>query len=153
MIDPQMRREFPVVPRVAVGALVVENKKLLMICRGKAPNVGVWAIPGGGVEVGETLQQAAERETFEETGMKIQAGQPFYAFEIIEKDDKEKVRFHYVIIDLKAELIGGKMCPGDDAMDVRWVSAQEMASMPVSEKTRELIAAKWQELGLDPPAS
>ena len=151
MTDVQIRREFPAVPRVAVGALVVEAGKLLMICRAKAPGSGVWAIPGGGVEVGETLREAAEREIFEETGLQIRAGEPFYAFEIIEKDVQGKVRFHYVIVDLKAEVIGGELCPGDDALDVRWVSPRDLAGMPVSDKTRELIGSKWRELGLEPP--
>ena len=151
MADAQNRREFPVVPRVAVGALLVEAGKLLLICRGKAPDPGFWAIPGGGLEIGETLQEAAEREIFEETGLKIRAGEPFYAFEIIERDDEEKIRFHYVIIDLKAEVIGGKLCPGDDALDVRWVSPRDMDGMPVSAKTLDLISSKWKDLGLDPP--
>jgi len=152
MAEVQGQREFPSVPRVAVGALVVESGKLLMICRAKAPSAGVWAIPGGGVEIGETLQEAAEREIFEETGLKIKAGEPFFAFEIIEKDEEGKVRFHYVIVDLTAEVIGGELCPGDDAMDVRWVSSRDMAGMPVSDKTLELISTKWRELGLEPPA-
>ena len=152
MADAQAQREFPSVPRVAVGALVVEAGKLLMIFRAKAPNPGVWAIPGGGLEIGETLQQAAEREIFEETGLRIRAGEPFYAFEIIERDEQEKVRFHYVVVDLKAEVVGGRLCPGDDALDVRWVSPREMSGMAVSDKTLELIARKWKELGLDPPA-
>ena len=153
MTDAETQREFPSVPRVAVGALVVEAGKLLMICRAKAPGSGVWAIPGGGLEIGETLQAAAEREIYEETGLRIRAGEPFYAFEIIERDEQGKVRFHYVVVDLMAEVIGGKLCPGDDALDVRWVSPQEISGMPVSAKTLELIAHKWKELGLDPPAA
>ncbi len=151
MTDAHKRREFPAVPRVAVGALVVEAGKLLMICRGKAPNPGVWAIPGGGVEIGETLQEAAEREIFEETGLRIKAGEPFYAFEIIEKDEQGRVRFHYVVIDLKAEVVGGELCPGDDAEDVRWVSPAEMSSMDISDKTLELVCKKWKTLQLNPP--
>jgi ADP-ribose pyrophosphatase len=151
MSEGHKNREFPAEPRVAVGALVVESGKLLMICRGKAPNPGVWAIPGGGLEIAETLQQAAEREVFEETGLKVRAGEPFYAFEIIEKDDEGRVRFHYVVIDLKADLLGGELCPGDDAEDVGWVSTAEMAKLNVSPHTIELIRKKWEALGLDPP--
>jgi ADP-ribose pyrophosphatase len=120
-----------------------------MIRRGNAPNPGVWAIPGGGVEIGETLQEAAEREAFEETGLKVRAGEPFYAFDIIEKDERGGIRFHYVIVDLKAELIGGDLRPGDDALDVRWVSPQQMHSLALSDTIRKLLFAQGKKLGLD----
>lgn len=151
MSDVDSQREFPFVPRVAVGALVVDAGKLLMICRGHAPNSGVWAIPGGIVEIGETLQEAAERETFEETGLRVKAGEPVFAFEVIEKNEQGRVRFHYVVVDLKADLVEGELCPGDDAREARWVSPAEMTSLEISEATLDLIRKKWKTLGLAPP--
>ena len=78
---------------------------MLLVKRGNPPAKGVWAIPGGGVELGETLEKAAEREVLEETGIVIKAGKPIFSFESIHRDDKDRVRFHYYIVDLTASYI------------------------------------------------
>ena len=85
---------YPDFPRVAVGAVVFKDGKVLMVRRGKPPAKDQWAIPGGSVELGETLQDAAEREILEETGISIRAHAPFYTFEVIDRDEKNRVRFH-----------------------------------------------------------
>ena len=119
-----------------------KNHKALMILRGKPPSQGLWSIPGGSVELGETLQQAAEREVFEETGVIVSAKEPVYTFDHIEKDENERVRFHYVIIDLTADYVSGEPVPGDDALDARWVSLEELDELDelqVSERLRKLL--------------
>jgi len=85
---------YPPAPRVAVGAVVIRAGSVLLVRRGKAPSDGQWAIPGGSVELGETLQQAAEREILEETGIRIRAGKPVYTFDLIERDRQKRIRFH-----------------------------------------------------------
>jgi ADP-ribose pyrophosphatase len=94
--------------------------------------------------LGETLQEAAEREIKEETGLTIRAGQPAYSFDFILRDDEERVRFHYVIVDLLAEYVGGQAFPGDDAREVRWVTSHELDELPVNATT---LAALKQVLG------
>ena len=94
--------EYPDLPRLAVGAVVVHQNRVLLVRRAKAPAKGLWAIPGGSVRLGETLQQAAEREILEETGLTIRAGEPMLTFETIRRDPNGQVRFHYVIVELKA---------------------------------------------------
>ncbi len=133
------RSAYPRHPLPAVGAVVFKNDKVLLIQRGQPPAQGQWAIPGGSVKLGETLEQAAEREIFEETGVVIQAQAPVYTFDTIVKDDDDQVQFHYVIVDLMANYISGELHPGDDAVDARWVGADELAQLKVSPPTLELL--------------
>ena len=136
-------RGYPDAPRVAVGAVVFHEERVLLVRRGQAPSDGQWAIPGGGVELGETLAQAAEREIREETGVLIAAGEPIYVFDLIERDPADGVRFHYVIVDLAARYIGGEPYAGDDAAEARWVSAHEIKQLTVSPPTRKLLARHY----------
>ena len=132
--------EYPDLPRVAVGAVVIRDGRVLLVRRGKAPARGLWAIPGGSVRLGETLQQAAEREILEETGLTVRAGDPLLTFESIRRDPAGRVRFHYVIVDLAAEYVDGTLVPADDADDARWFSRAEAAAEPdMVERTRTLL--------------
>ena len=138
---------YPSHPRVAVGAIVFRENRVLLVRRGKAPAGGVWAIPGGSVELGETLQEAAEREILEETGLTIRAREPVFTFDAVERDAVGRVRFHYVIVDLMADYLTGEPVPGDDALEVRWVSADELPALELSGITRDLLA---QQFGFGP---
>ena len=131
-------REYPQSPIPSVGAVVINNKKILMIKRGKPPAEGIWSIPGGRLKLGESLQQAAEREVFEETGLVIKSKYPIYTFDFIEKDQFGKVKFHYVIVDLLAEYISGEPVPGDDASEACWFDIQEIEKLPVGNTSRIL---------------
>lgn len=136
--DPPGKTRFPV-PRVGVGAVLIENARVLLVRRGTEPGKGMWAIPGGLVELGETLQQAAEREIREETGLTIRAGDPFHTFDLIQRDGNGNVGIHYVIVDLQADYVSGEVTPGDDAADARWVDAEEIRSLPVTPTTLGLL--------------
>jgi 8-oxo-dGTP diphosphatase len=134
---------YPEAPRVAAGAVVLHEAKVLLVLRGQPPAEGVWAIPGGSVELGETLQAAAEREVLEETGLHVRAGEIIYTFEAIHRDEMGRVKFHYVIIDLLAEPLDPAQpcCPADDVRDAGWFTWPEVANseLPVSEATRQLL--------------
>ncbi|MDF1592679.1 MAG: NUDIX hydrolase [Desulfobacterales bacterium] len=134
---------YPTRPQVAVGAVVFKDDGVLLVRRGRAPAKGLWAIPGGSMELGETLQAAAEREIFEETGIKIRAGEPVFTFDVIEKDNDGLIRFHYVIVDMIADFIGGALSPGDDAVEARWVSAHALIRLDVSPRTRQLLKERF----------
>jgi ADP-ribose pyrophosphatase len=142
-VTPGSDGSYPDKPRVAVGAIVFKDNRVLLIRRGKPPAEDLWAIPGGRVEIGETLREAAEREIFEETGVTIRALVPVYTFDVIERDTRGRTRFHYVIVDLTADYIRGDPRAGDDATAARWVSPDELAALKVSSKTRQLLKTQF----------
>lgn len=126
-------------PRAAVGAVVIKEGKILMVKRSKAPQKGKWAIPGGSVKLGETLQEAAEREIKEETGLTIEANEPVFAFDLIEQDSAGNILFHYVIIDLLADYIDGEVHPADDVSNAEWFGPEEIESLDIAKTTRYLL--------------
>ncbi len=130
---------YPPAPCVAVGAVVFHNDGVLLVKRAKPPARALWAIPGGSVQLGESLQQAAEREILEETGIVIRAKDPVYTFDMIERDDHGRIRFHYVIIDLAADYVSGELAAGDDATAALWVDAAMLKALPVNPATRRLL--------------
>lgn len=144
LIEIECEGSFPQRPVVAVGAVVFRDGRVLLVRRDRPPSKDLWAIPGGKVGLGETLQEAAERETREETGLTVRALEPVYTFDHLEHDERGRVRFHYVIVDLRAEYVGGRIRPGDDAREVRWVSPGEMATLTVSARTLALLRRQFQ---------
>lgn len=133
------QREYPDHPRVGVGAVVLREGHILLVRRGVAPAKGLWAIPGGGLKLGETLQQGAEREIFEETGIVISAGAPLFTCDTFERDADGRIRFHYVIVDLEAEYLSGDVAAADDAIEARWVSPAEVRALSVTKSTWKLL--------------
>lgn len=134
-----MKNEYPRQPCVAVGAVVFNAGRVLLVRRGHPPSQDLWAIPGGSVKLGETLQAAAQREIMEETGLSIRAREPVFSFDYIETDEDGRVRFHYVIVDLAAEYIAGDLKAGDDAAEARWILPAQLKTLAVNATTRQLL--------------
>ena len=132
-------REYPEHPRVGVGAVVLREGRILLVRRGAAPAQGFWAIPGGGLRLGETLQEGAEREILEEMGITICAGEPLFVCDSFEKDGAGRIRFHYVIVDMTADYLSGDTKGDDDALEARWVSPAEIRELPVTKTTLKLL--------------
>jgi 8-oxo-dGTP diphosphatase len=126
-------------PKAAVGAVVIEKEQVLLVKRKFPPQKGKWAIPGGLVKLGETLQEAAQREIKEETGLIIKAKEPVHSFDLIERDSKGKILFHYVIVDLLADYIDGEITPADDASDAGWFRHDEIEGLDISDNTKKLL--------------
>src|SRR5687767_9475682 len=121
------RRAVPVErPVVGVGGVVLRDGKVLLIQRGKEPLKGRWVIPGGTVEVGETLEEAVAREVREETGIEVRAREVVLVFDRIERSGNE-VLYHYVIIDYLCEDLGGRLQAGSDAQDAVFAGSDELA--------------------------
>jgi len=123
---------------VGVGGVVLRDGKVLLVRRGKEPLKGRWVIPGGTVELGETLQEAVEREVREETGIEVRAREVLLVFDRIERSG-EAVDYHYVIIDYLCEDVGGVLQAGSDAADAAFVSRHELDDYDLPPLARELV--------------
>ncbi len=127
--------EYPDAPRVGVGAVIFRDDCVLLIKRGKSPSKGMWTVPGGKLELGETLQQAAEREVLEETGVSVIAKNPVHIFDMVARENDGRIKYHYVIVDVEAQYISGEPRAGDDADDARWVRFDDLKQLGVGERT------------------
>jgi len=123
------QREFPANPLVGVGAVVVDDRgRVLLVKRGTEPMKGHWSLPGGLLELGESLKEGVQREILEETGLFVQ---PEAIVEVVDRiyrnsDGKQsQVRFHYVVVDYWCRVVGGDLKPSSDASEVAWVSRVE----------------------------
>jgi 8-oxo-dGTP diphosphatase len=130
-------------PVIAVGAVIFQDERVLLVERKHPPSQGQWAIPGGKVRLGETLQAAAEREILEETGITIRALHPIYTFELIEKDPRGEILYHYVILDLLAEYVSGQPRPADDVSAAAWIDRNTLGSLQVNQETLKLLRQQF----------
>ena len=140
-------REYPSVPKIGVGGLVVDKGKLLLIRRAYEPSSGLWSIPGGLLEVGESLEEAVVREIEEETGIKVEVKELLDVLNFVIKDEAGKVKYHYVLIDFLAKPVGGELRPSRETLDVRWVSLKDIEKYSLTRTARRLIS-KASEKGL-----
>jgi ADP-ribose pyrophosphatase YjhB (NUDIX family) len=134
-----MKRDYPERPIVGVGAVVVQGGRALVAKRAAEPLKGQWSIPGGAVELGETLRQAAAREALEETGLVVEPGEVLEVFDSIYRDREGKCQYHYVLVDFLCRPVGGELRAGSDAGEVRWISAEELSSLELSESARRVL--------------
>lgn len=133
-------REYPPVPLVGVGAVIVEGDRVLLVQRGTPPGVGEWSIPGGLVHVGESLNQAVIREACEETGLHVVPQGLVELLERIFSDSDGRIRYHYVLADYLCTVKGGRLTAGSDASDARWVPRGELRNYRTASVTASVIS-------------
>jgi 8-oxo-dGTP diphosphatase len=119
-------REYPAAPRAAVGAVALQNDRVLLARRARQPLQGEWSLPGGAVELGETLRQAVAREVLEECGLTVVPVSVLGVFDRIDRDPEQRVRFHYVLVEFLCEVTGGALRAGSDAREVCWAPLPEV---------------------------
>ena len=134
-----MIREYPEAPIVAVGVVVKRGLEVLLVQRLTEPSRGRWSLPGGVVELGETVREAARREVQEECGLQVEPGEVLAVMDNIVRDETGRIRFHYVLVDLLAEHAGGELAPASDIGNACWVREGELGELDVTEKARELV--------------
>ena len=134
-----VNREYPSAPIPAVGVVVRRGDRIVMIRRAKEPYLGWWTFPGGAIEVGEHIQDAARREALEETGLRIEIEDVVAVIDNVVRDSEGSVQFHYLIVDYLARPTGGSLRPGTDASDARWVSLDDLDSLAVTEKAAAIV--------------
>jgi mutator protein MutT len=134
-----MSREFPETPLVGVGAVIVQDDRVLLIRRGQAPLLGEWSLPGGVLECGETLREAVVREAREETGLEVDAGEMLGVYERVILSEDGRVRYHYVLIDFLCRPVAGDPKAGTDAADVRWFLRRELHDLKLPADTLDVI--------------
>ncbi|HJS71376.1 MAG TPA: NUDIX hydrolase [Acidimicrobiia bacterium] len=120
-------------PRVGVGVVLMEDRKLLLVQRGREPGRGLWAVPGGKIRLGEPMREAARREILEETGLAVVVGDVIWVGEFIDGGH------HLVLIDFEGAVVGGELRPGDDADDARWVPLEEVRDYPLTVTMYDLV--------------
>jgi 8-oxo-dGTP diphosphatase len=139
-----MAREYPEHPLVGVAAIVVRAGQVLLVQRGREPAKGLWGLPGGVLELGETLAEGVRREVLEECGVEVEVGPLAAVFEPMQRDDAGRLRYHYVVLDYLARYVAGEARPADDADDVGWFALDALEQLPMLAKTRAIITAAAQ---------
>ena len=133
-------RQYPERPIVGVGAVIVEAGKVLLVKRRYEPLAGRWSIPGGTLELGETLEDGVARELREETGLDIEVGPVIEVFDRIILDPERRVRYHFVLVDYLCRVAGGRLDAGTDAAAVVIADAAHLAPFDLTQKALDVIA-------------
>lgn len=134
-----MQREFPEHPLVGVGAIIVEAGRVVLVKRAHPPIQGQWSIPGGVLEIGETVREAAIREAREETGLLVEPGELLGVYDRILRDPEHRVQYHYVLIDFLCRKVAGELHAASDAAEVGWFRREDLAGLDLAEDTLDVI--------------
>jgi 8-oxo-dGTP diphosphatase len=134
-----LSREYPDRPIVGVGAVILDGRRVVLVRRGTEPLKGEWSLPGGVLELGETLQRGVAREVAEETGLQVEVLDVAGVFDRIFPDANGRPQFHYVLVDYVCRVNGGELRAAGDVTDARWVSEDELVDYRLTDSTERLI--------------
>jgi 8-oxo-dGTP diphosphatase len=139
VVVPVISREYPNCPLVGVGAIISQHNQVILVRRGQEPSKGDWSIPGGLVDVGETLRDAVIREALEETGLEVEPTELVELVERIFRDDSGRVQYHYILADFLCRVRRGNLLAGSDALDAKWFRPDELTDLNLAEITLRVI--------------
>ena len=139
-----MKRDYPDRPIVGVGAVVIDGGRALVVRRATEPLKGDWSIPGGMLELGETLRAGAAREALEETGLTVDVGEVLEVFERIIPDAQGRTRYHYVLVDFLCRRVSGDAIPGSDVSEVRWITPAELETFTIADSAANVLRKGFQ---------
>jgi 8-oxo-dGTP diphosphatase len=145
-----MNREFPEVPLVGVGTIIIEGPRVLLVKRAHPPLQAQWSIPGGVLEVGELMREAAVREAREETGLTVEPGDLLGVYDRVLRDPNQRVQYHYVLIDFLCRRVAGEISAASDAAEVRWFTQKELPALNLAEDTQDVIRKGFAKLAPPP---
>jgi len=140
-----MKREYPDRPIVGVGAVIVDQGRVLLSRRGSPPLIGQWSLPGGVVELGETLRTAVERESLEETGLIVEAREVLEVFDRIIPGGDGRTQFHYVLVDFLCSVKGGELRAGGDVSEVAWAREDELEKFKLESPALGVIVKAFRQ--------
>jgi ADP-ribose pyrophosphatase YjhB (NUDIX family) len=140
-------RRYPKRPILGVGAIVLQRDRVLLIERGNAPLAGYWSLPGGVLEVGETLEEGVRREVLEETGLEVRPAGIIQIFERIMRDADGRPEYHYVLVDYLCRVTGGTLAASSDAAQAIWAPRRSLARYTITEGTLPVIEKAFRERG------
>jgi len=141
------RREYPDHPLIGVGAVVMENGKILLVKRAFDPGAGKWSVPGGLVELGEKLSEACIREAEEETGLRVQVLELINVFDMVDKEDSGKFKYHYVLVEFLVKPVSGELKPNAEVKELRWFTREEAKNLDMTRTARRAIDELFGGLG------
>jgi len=138
-------RRYPTRPLVGAGAVVHRRGRVLLVRRRNPPNQGKWAIPGGLVELGETVQVAATREIFEETGLRVTIEGLLDVQTDVHKDAVSRLEYHYVLVDYLAKPVGGRLRLNSESSESGWFTSEQTKRLPMSKGTSAVLGIYFKQ--------
>ncbi len=141
-----INRRYPTQPVVGVGAIVLQDGKILLEQRGNEPSKGQWTIPGGVVEVGEGLETAVVRETKEETGLDVEVVGLIDVVDQVHYDDQNRIEYHFVIVDYVVKVVAGSAKASSDAADLKWVAFDDVEAFDLTPSFRRFFRTNRSKL-------
>jgi len=141
-----LKKEYPKQPIVGVGAIIIHDGKMLIVKRGSDPGKGKWSVPGGLVELGETVKEAVEREVLEECNLKVEASHLIDIVDNIIRDKNGRIKYHFIILDFFAKLRGGKLKPNSEVIEAKWVPIDEVEKYDLTNTFKEFMKRNLSKL-------
>jgi 8-oxo-dGTP diphosphatase len=142
-----MQREFPEMPLIGVGAIIIEGDRVVLVKRAHPPLQAQWSIPGGVLEIGELVREACTREAREETGLTVEPIELLGVYDRVLRNPEQRVQYHYVLIDFLCRRVAGDLVAASDAAEVRWFTREELPGLRLAEDTLDVIQKGFAKQG------